>query len=192
MLHIREYVTFTTPNPVSCSKTHLKTRTIPRCMYQKSRLFIRERVTIWTRLKLPKIGGQLEGKPLQVELFLTAALQIMLCNYGLGASAAPRAALGCNSRTASSIHLQYFFLPLRWATASGLAWVASCYLKANQYLGFFQFKFSYYSFYFPKYFLYSMKVAKSKKKNSDLTASQITRSTIYLINFVFSWILLAF
>ena len=103
MLHIREYVTFTIPDPVSCSKTHLKTRTIPSCMYQK-KSSIYQGTGYWTRLKLRKIGGQLEGKPLQVELFLTAALQIMLCNYGLGASA-PRAALS----SASSVHLQYFF-----------------------------------------------------------------------------------
>ena len=103
MLHIREYVTFTIPDPVSCSKTHLKTRTIPSCMYQK-KSSIYQGTGYWTRLKLRRIGGQFEGKPLQVELFLTAALQIMLCNYGLGASA-PRAALS----SASSVYLQYFF-----------------------------------------------------------------------------------
>ena len=93
MLRIREYVTFTTPDPVSCSKTHLKTRTIPLCMYQKKSL-IYQGTSYWTRLKLRKIGGT----------GLTAALQIMLCNYGLGASA-PRAALS----SASSVYLQYFF-----------------------------------------------------------------------------------
>ena len=159
MLRIREYVTFTTPDPVSCSKTHLKTRTIPRCMYQKSRLFIRERVTIWTRLKLPRIGGQLEGKPLQVELFLTAAMQIMLCNYGLGASA-PRAALSA----ASSVYLQYFFLPLRWGT--GLVWVRCILLFKSSSINWGSFNSSSLT---TLYFLLGWK--SRNPKNSDLTAA---------------------
>ena len=115
----------------------------------------------WTRLKLRtwRIGGQ--GKPLQVELFLTAALQIMLCNYGLGASS-PRAALGCNSRTASCIHLQYFFY--LFVELSGV-WVRCILLFKSSSINWGSFNSSSLT---TLYFLLGWK--SRNPKNSDLTA----------------------
>ena len=109
----------------------------------------------------------------------------MLCNYGLGASS-PRAALGCNSRTASSIHLQYFFLPLRWGT--GLVWVRCILLFKSSSINWGSFNSSSLT---TLYFLLGWK--SRNPKNSDLTAALPKPNHTFHnlpFNFVFSWILL--